>query len=274
MRVLHIVGSMNLGGQETFIMNVYRNVNREKIQFDFIVSNKQEGYYDKEIKKLGGKIYYIPPIKKNIIKRCVTLFKLVKKNKYTVVHRHSAFSIAFIDLMVAFLAGVKKRIMHSHADYDPHKLHKFFVVLVNLFSNYRFACSDEAGKWMYGRSKKFKVINNGIDINKFEYDEKKRDKIRKELGLKDDTLLLGHTGRFVEEKNQLFLLDVLAEIIKNNTKLKLCLLGEGELHSKYIERCKYLGILDYVIFEDIIAQNIICSYYSFCSCPSLNLIFF
>ena len=250
MRVLHVVGSMNLGGQETFIMNVYRKINKEKIQFDFAVSSKNEGYYDSEIRDLGGKIYYIPAIKENLIKRCFALYKLIVANSYTVLHRHSAFSIAFVDLFVGWLAGVKTRIIHSHADYDPHRLHPLFRPLIMLFSNCRLACSIEAARWMYGKcTKSFVILNNGIDTNSFLFNPTTREKIRSDLGLEDSCILLGHTGRFSPEKNHRFLFDLLAQIINDGyNNIKLCLVGDGEAKQDFLAYCKEKQISQNVIF--------------------------
>lgn len=248
MRILHIVGTMNLGGQETFIMNVYRKIDRSKYQFDFIVSDKKKGYYDDEIKSLGGAIYYAPPIKKNIIKRFVVIRKIIKDNKYEVIHRHSAFSIAFVDLLIGMLSKVKVRIIHSHADYDSHKLHKLMMPLVVAFSNCRLACSDKAGKWMFGEKSDYEVLFNGIDTTRFQYNAKKRDIVRAEYGIDSGAKVIGNIGRLTNEKNQMFLLDVFSRIHEKEKNTYLVIVGEGELKEKLWSRCKELNILSNVIF--------------------------
>ena len=115
-RVLHIVGTMNMGGQETFIMNVYRNIDKTKVQFDFVVHSDEEGYYDNEIKELGGRIYRICQIKKNPIKHMIELYKIIKHNKYKIIHRHTNSSIVVLDLIVAKISKVENIIVHSHSN--------------------------------------------------------------------------------------------------------------------------------------------------------------
>ena len=142
-RVLHIVGTMNMGGQETFIMNLYRNIDRKKIQFDFIVHSKEKGYYEKEILSLGGKIYRIDPIGKNIIKHCVSLYKILREKPQYIVHRHTCSSIVWIDLLVARLANIKKIIVHCHANKTTsHKLlNNMFRPILNLLVAKMQGCS-------------------------------------------------------------------------------------------------------------------------------------
>ena len=248
MRILHIVGTMNLGGQETFIMNVYRNIDRSKYQFDFVVSEKGRGYYDSEIESLGGHIYYVPPIKKNVIKRCMELSHIIKNNGYKIVHRHSAFSIAFIDLLVSKLCGVKVRIIHSHADYDPHVSHILFRRLVYRFSTHRFSCSDKAGDWMFGKNKKYTVIFNGIDTDKFRFNQLKRLIKRNDLNIAQGYNLIGHVGRLTQEKNHVFLLKVFAKILEYQNNTILAIVGDGELKDDLIKYCEDLNIKENVIF--------------------------
>ena len=248
MRVLHIVGAMNLGGQESFIMNAYRKIDRNAYQFDYIVSNKNKGYFDDEIKNLGGRIYYIPEIKKRPIKRCIELYRIIKNNNYSVIHRHSAFSIVFIDLLVAKIAGVKIRIIHSHADYDPHRIHSALRKLVVLYSNYRFACSEKAGKWMYGEKSNFEVLFNGVDTDAFKYDETNRKRIRAELGIAETDILIGHTGRLTPEKNHKFLIDLLSDLIKDNKNIYMAFIGDGFLRDELIQYCSERGVSNNVFF--------------------------
>ena len=158
-KVIHIVGKMDMGGQETFIMNLYRNIDRNKIQFDFIVHSKEKGYYDDEIEKLGGKIYRITPLSKNIFKHILELYKVLKVNNKYILHRHTCSSIIAIDLLVAKLAKIKKRIVHSHATKSStHEVaNKMFMFLMNKLATDKLACSNEAGKFLYGEKNLNKI---------------------------------------------------------------------------------------------------------------------
>lgn len=246
-RVLHIVGIMDLAGQETFIMNLYRNIDRKKVQFDFVVHSDKRGYYDDEIEKLGGRIYRITPISKNIFKHMKELKQVVKENKYNIVHRHTASSIVFIDLLVAKKCGVKYRIVHSHnTSSGKGIINKIFRTFLNYYSNYKFACSQDAGLWLYGKNRKFEIIKNGIDIEKFKFSKIIRDKIRKEYNIQDK-FVVGNVARFNEQKNHIFLLEVFNEIQKKNENAILLLVGEGEKEIEIRKKIQELKIEKKVI---------------------------
>lgn len=246
-RVLHIVGSMNRGGLETFLMNLYRNIDREKLQFDFIIHHCKKTDYEDEILFLGGKIYKIYTMKTHFFKHFFQIIRIVKNNKYKIVHRHGARSNIMIDLLAAKLGGAKFTIAHSHNSSSNlgfiHFISKF------LFSNvpqYRFACSHSAGKYMFGK-KDFLVINNGIDSRNFRFNLNKSFEIKKKLGLLDK-FVVGHIGTFTHQKNHDFLIDIFSEIFKEFKESILLLVGEGELKEKIISKVKKLKLDQNVIF--------------------------
>ena len=253
-RILHISGKMNMGGQETLIMNIYRNIDRSKIQFDFVIHTEEKCFYDDEIEKLGGKIYRIPRII-HPIKHCKALAKILKENKYEVMHRHTCSAIVFLDLLIAKWCKVKTRIVHSHAQHIDSKfgkLHKLFIPLLNKYSNVKYACSENAGKWLYGsKNKKFTVIYNGIDIDKFAFNEYIRKKIRDEFNIPENTKVYGNVGRFSEIKNHSFLFDVFKEIINKEPNSLLLLCGDGELRISLEKKAKELNIYDKIIFAGV-----------------------
>lgn len=256
-RVLHIVGNMNMGGQETFIMNVYENIDRRKVQFDFIVHSKEEGYYDKRIEELGGRIYRIFPISKHPIKSIKQLIDIIKKNKYTILHRHTSSSVVAIEILIARILKVKKIIVHSHNNSSKHKIiNKIFRPILNLCANYKFACSEDAAKWLFGKKhyKEVKIIYNGINLQNFLYNEEIRKKIRTQFNIKDN-IVIGHIGRFEYQKNHKFIINIFSELLKNNKKYELWLIGDGKLKEEiedYIgskkikEHVKLFGIVDNV----------------------------
>lgn len=248
-RILQIVGTMHPGGMENFIMNLYEKIDREKFQFDFVVHLRKENDHTEQIKKLGGKVYEIPRLTKDPIGSLSMLYKIVKKNKYQIVIRHTANALVAPQLLAAKLAGAKT-ICHSHNETDPQMtLHKIGKVLMKLVADRRLACSKKAGLWMYDK-KDFKVINNAINVNKFVYCEEKAEKVRKEFGLQGKHVY-GHIANFRESKNHMFLLDVYKEIAKLDDKAVFFCLGEGDLREEIENKIKELNLEDRVILTGI-----------------------
>lgn len=246
-RVLHEVAGLGNGGVETFLMNVYRRIDRSKIQFDFILSHDWNIHlYDNEIKELGGRIYYLPEGKNQFI----AFYRFLKAHReYKVVHSHRGAFGSFY-LFTAWLAGIKHRIAHSHTSGAERKSKAFFVILLRPFlrfvSTYRFSCGQSAGEWMYGKTK-FEVINNSIDVSSFRHFEL-REEIRRGLGIPDNCFVIGHVGRFSEEKNHSFLIDVFDHIHKTNQDARLLLIGDGPLRNEIENRVKRQGLSQSVIF--------------------------
>lgn len=251
-RVLHIVGNMDMGGQETFIMNIYRKIDRSKLQFDFVVHSESRGYYDDEIELLGGKIYRITPMSKSLVKHVKDLYKILKENNYDVVHRHTCSSIIAIDLLVAKLSKVKKILVHSHAtQVSSHaKLNIIFKPFMNRLADIRLSCSKMAGEFLYGEKVEFQVINNAIEVEKYQFDIKIRENIRNQTNAKDK-LIIGHVGRFDEPKNHKFLIEIFKEIVKKNSKAELWLIGDGELKNEIKEKVKGYKLEEKVRFMGI-----------------------
>lgn len=258
-RILQITDSMGMGGIQAFIMNVYRNIDREKYQFDFLLHQKMENGYDDEILKMGGNIYYIPSRHEGIIKNRKALEKFFSKHpEYTVVHQHES-SLTYIEpLVIAKKYNVPVRIMHSHSTRASGSkihtlLHKINIHRIkNVATNY-FACGELAGKWMYngsGVEKKVIIVNNGIDIKKYSFDETIRKKLRIELGL-DKKFVIGNVGRFSEVKNHTFLIDVFNEFVKLYPDSELVLVGDGDLQQDMKNKVKKLSLSDKVQFLGI-----------------------
>lgn len=244
---VHVVGSMAPGGIENFIMNIYRNIDREKIQFHFILNMKKEVSYDDEIERMGGKIHYVTRKAENPIKNFLEVRKIIKENQYDTVCRHSDNAFTVVDLLAAKLAGTKRIIMHSHSTQTKNTgLHKFFRLWFPYVTTHRFACSKTAGKWMYGKAD-FQVVYNAIDTDKFAYSEEIRNKMRKEWDV-ENAHVYGHVGSFVYAKNHPFLLDVFHEISKKDEKAVLFLVGDGDLRKEAEEKVKEYGLEKKVIF--------------------------
>lgn len=249
-RILHVVPNMDAGGLETFIMNMYRNIDREKIQFDFLVHYKKKCHYDDEIERLGGKIYRLSFREdNNFIKYIYQLIKFFKNHKeYKIIHGHM-LSAAFFYLGIAKINKVPIRIIHSHNTSTEKNLKgnikSLMLKLSKINSNLWLACSQKAGNFIYG-NKEFKVINNAIDLNKFQYNNTVRDKIRKELKI-EDKFVVGHIGRFNSQKNHIFLLEIFSELCKKNTNSILILIGKGELEEVIKSKIEELDLQDKVM---------------------------
>ena len=246
-RILHEVAGLGNGGVETFLMNVYRNIDRSKIQFDFILSHDwKSNIYEDEIKSLGGKIFHL----EEGYKQFFSFYKFLKSHpEYKIVHSHRGAFGSFY-LFTAWLAGIKHRIAHAHTSSAVRKSKARWVKCLRPFlylvSTKRFSCGQKAGQWMYGKFN-FEVLNNSIDLSSFRHFEK-REETRNMLGVKADELLFGHVGRFAEEKNHSFLIDIFKAIHDKNNKSKLLLIGDGNLKLSIEEKVRLLELSDSVIF--------------------------
>lgn len=256
-RVIHLSYSLCLAGTEMVIMNWYRNINRDEIQFDFIVTSLERAFFKDEIEKLGGNVFFIHK-KKNLsgkIKFLYDLYVFLKqhKNEHEIFHTHDHF-LSGLSCMAAYFAGIKKRFTISHfADgigelKNVSKFKKLISRLfINLFATKLFAVSKDAGTSLYGNKSDFIILNNGIDINKFKYNEQIRNKTRKELNLKNK-FVLGHIGRLSKEKKHLFLVDIFNEIHKYNTNSILLLVGNGNMKIDIENKIKNLNLHNHVLF--------------------------
>jgi len=254
-KVLHFVTLMNRGGQETFIMNMYRNIDKSNFQFGFLCSGEGNGDYDEEIRRLGGKIYHVNYENSSSKLKHLRNYKKLKKSlselskEYHIVHIHNyhAFDISR-DAKAALASGFKKVIVHSHnTSVDGHlKLHQLFRNVISKLKVKRLACSEEAGRWMYNNND-FVVINNGIPVKIFTYDINARNKIREELGIQDK-FIVGHVGRFFPQKNHNWIVRVFSEYCKKNRDAILLLVGNGEMFNEIKKLTEELGITEKVLF--------------------------
>lgn len=235
-RIAQIVGKWVGGGVESVIMNYYKNIDRRKIQFDFICDNDSTNIPYEEIEKMGGKVILIPSYTK-IFKYHKELKNVLKDGKYKIVHSHIN-TLSVFSLFAAKSAKVPIRIAHSHSTTNKKERKKNFIKqLLKPFSktfatNY-MCCSELAGRWLFGNKVydegKVFLLNNAIDVEKFIYNEKIRNEVRKKLKITNNQLVIGHIGRFVEQKNHKFLIEIFNEVIKINKNAILILIGQGPL---------------------------------------------
>jgi glycosyltransferase involved in cell wall biosynthesis len=232
-RVLHIAPLMNNGGGiENFLMNYYRNIDKENIQFDFIVHSNKKGNLDSEIMKMGGKIFYIKNYFPNIISYIFRLGKiLVKYKKFGVIHIHTTSGNKLFDGLVSRILGFQKVIFHSHSNLREKSI-KFIIlrILFRFIGTDFWACSESAGVFFFGKkilkSKKFKVINNAIDCDRFLYNPYSRMRLRNSHSF-GDKFIIGHVGRFTSEKNHVFILNVFKKFLEYNKDSLLVFAGNG-----------------------------------------------
>lgn len=256
-RLLCIVGGMNVGGAETFLMKLYRKIDKSKYQMDFAVAIEGNGYYDDEILSMGGKIFHITPKSKGFFKNFTSIVKLVRKEKYKYVLRVSQHSMSALELLAAKLGGAKVCAFRSSNSNTTTgggkdlKLHKMCKFMPRLFANVKIAPSTEAALHAFGKKhvEKGNVIylNNGIDVDKYTYNLAKREQLRQELGLKEK-FVVGHIGRFSYQKNHKFLIEIFEKIIEKKENSHLVCVGVGELQDEIKSIIKSKGLENNVSF--------------------------
>ena len=236
-------------------MNYYRNIDKDKIQFHFLCDEDSTNIPYEEIEKMGGKVIIIPPYQR-LFEYQKELYRIFKENNYKIVHSHIS-TLSVFPLRIAKKAGVPIRIAHSHSTSNKKEWKRNLIKNIlrpfsKLYANQFFACSELSGRWLFGektfKNGKIKIINNAIDLEKFKFNKEKRNEIRKKLKIDENIILVGHIGRFVTQKNHEFLIDVFNEIHRRKQNSKLILIGQGNLKENIIEKIKYLGLQDYVIF--------------------------
>lgn len=255
MRILHVVSIMDVGGMESYIMNMYRRIDRTKVQFDFLVHHARRGAFEDEIESLGGHVYHTTLIDDfNLIKYLKDLNRLFGGHpEYKIVHGHLN-STAFFYLGAAKKHGVRHRILHCHCPGKVNSLKGNIKHMVSqlspLHAGIRLACSTEAGEYLF-KKRSFEVIPNGVDAARFRYNPASRSDVRSRLGL-GDRFVIGHVGRFYPEKNHGYILDVFKRVKERIPDAALILLGEGALMDSAREKAKALGIADSVHFLGLI----------------------
>lgn len=253
-RILHVLGNLNYEGAQTFIMNIYRNIDRTKIQFDFIIHAENKTGYAEEITKLGGKIYLISNYK------LINDLKYKKEwnsffeyhDNYKIIHAHVR-STASIFLKIAKKNSLIT-IAHSHSTYSrgnyiERKIKDLLQKNIVNYSDYLFACSVAAGEWLFGptinTNRYFRVINNGIDCQKYKPDLLSRKKIRNELNI-EDKFVIGHVGSFTSPKNHIFLINMFEAYHKIDKNAVLVLVGNGVLKPEIDSEIRKLKLQNYV----------------------------
>jgi len=249
-RILCILSSLDAGGAETFLMKIYRALPKDQYQFDFIVS-VEGGCYTEEVLDLGGKIYSIPQRTKNVRGAFRGIKAVVKENRYDTVLKLGENSLSVMDLVAAKQGGAKVLAVRScnaptGLSLKVRSVHAFFRPILNHFTNVKIAPSQLAADFMFGKKAKVKLLNNGVDLSFFRFYPEDRIRIREEFGL-GDQLVIGHVGRFHEQKNHRYLLEVFKGILEKRNDAVLLLVGTGSLEGQIRKWIAELGLQDRVI---------------------------
>lgn len=253
---------MNAGGAETVFMKYYRKLDKSRYQMDFCVSEDEPGFYDDEIRSLGGRIVHTVKKTKNPVASWRRLNEIAASGGYCCAVRSTQRSLSAIDLwsMRKGCASIRLVFRSSNTgttdgDAFNEAMHRIFKPMATAVPDLYLAPSTEAGLYMFGkkavRSHKFRILHNALDLSEYAFSTEARADIRAELGIPADALVVGHVGRFNQQKNHGFLLDVFAELAKERPSATLLLLGKGELMDEVRSKADALGLGDRVIFGGV-----------------------
>lgn len=259
-RLLCIVSNMDTGGAETFLMKMYRQLDRTRYQMDFVVSGDGRGYYEDEIEQLGGIVYRITRKTEDFVAFRRELAAAVRDDGCPCVLRIGSDALSAIDLWVAKRAGARRLALRSSNASDGKGslgmfLQKAFRRLLTSVADVKIAPSDLAAAYTFGP----KAVSNGevhylcnaLDLNAYTFSPESRSAIRSELRIEPDALVVGHVGRFAQQKNHGFLIEVFAELLKVRPDARLVLVGQGELEGEVRAKVKAFGVLDGIVFAGV-----------------------
>ena len=252
-KVLHYIYGLNVGGAESFLYNIIHSIDKDNYQFDICVQsneNKNEKLIE-EIKKNNWKIHKITAYNRNPAKNYKEFSTLIMTGEYSIVHFHLN---SLINIKPLILCKDKKIafIVHSHntksnAGLIGTMIHNYYKRYFSHIAFERFACGKEAGVWFFGNTP-FKIIDNGIVVQEYKFDRERRKQIRERYGINDEDLVIGHVGRFSNQKNHPFVVDLFESIHETHNNSFLLLVGDGEQKKSIIEKVKKKGLEDKTIF--------------------------
>ncbi len=248
-RILHVFGGLGTGGTESLIMSWYRNIDRTKIQFDFLVRSPDNNYLE-EITALGGRVFYTASFPRHFLRNFLETRKILRRKEWDVIHVHGNAALYTLPLKLAKKCGYSYRFMHSHNVKAQSKgftlIHNINKLLLAKIATHYLACSDAAGKWMFPNVP-FVLSRNAINVSSYRFDADARDRLRAELHL-ENKFIIGHVGRLSAQKNHEFLLKTFMHTRKYDTNCVLMLIGDGELEPAIRAKAEQLGIADSILF--------------------------
>ncbi|HFU4214691.1 TPA: glycosyltransferase [Streptococcus suis] len=248
-KVLHAFTTLDNGGVESFLFNYYSLMPKEKIQFDFLILGEKIGFLEKYFIEWNSEIFHIPRIKTNPCNHFKTIQKIMKNGNYDVLHLHG-YKSSYL-LPIGKNCGIKTRIIHSHmANVTESKkerlLRKIYKTFIKKYATNRFACGKDAAIWLFGSTTNVDLFHNAINLEKFKFNTNVRKKLRTQLGISQDTIVLGNVARLSYQKNQEYLLDILDKLISKNNKIKLIHIGSGEDEEIFKEKIKKKRLSEFV----------------------------
>lgn len=251
---------MNAGGAETFLMKLYRHLDRAQFQMDFCINDKEKQFYEDEIEKLGGRMFRVPSKSSDLNEFKDGLYHVVRDNQYRYVLRVTSNAMGFLDVKIAHDAGAEVCAVRSSnsvdaAGWKSKVAHFVGRVLYGKYVNVKIAPSDLAARHTFGRLAyergEVRMLRNAIDLNDYKYEAAGRNAIRTQLGIPHDGKVIGHVGRFQRQKNHIYLLQVFAELLHKVPNVWLLLVGDGELKPGMEDLSRSLGIQDHVVFAGV-----------------------
>ena len=250
-RVLHVLGSLNAGGAESRVMDIYRHINRNEVQFDFAIHTSKKSFFTEEVLELGARIFILPKFKGlNYLEYKTAWKSLLKNNRdITIIHGHMT-TTAFIYLNIAKKMGIKKRIAHARNSNKDSYVKKLLSKLARFYATDLFAVSKEAAVSEFGPKllkQKVRILPNLIAYTKYSFSSELRHSMRLELGILDQSVII-HIGRFHKQKNHIFLIKLFSEYLKINPTAILIMVGDGDLLDEIKQKCRNLGIIEQTIF--------------------------
>lgn len=266
-RVAEIVGNMSNGGVETLLINLFKHVDRSRFQFDFIVNGTSTNIRRKEIEELGGRVFVVPPYKK-LWEYRKALHNIFLQNHYLIVHSHIN-TLSFLPLEEAKKCGVPIRIAHSHSTTNRSEHFKNFLKLILRHFSTKYptdlmACSENSGEWLFGKKNftrgNITLLHNAIELQDFAFNEEKRKNIRASLNISSSAFVIGTVGRFVKQKNPIYLLNVFKYFQSSHPNSVLLFVGDGPLLEKTKEVARKIGVLESVCFVG--SHNNVSDFYS------------
>ncbi|MRJ46911.1 glycosyltransferase [Fundicoccus ignavus] len=248
MKILTILTTrFDINGITKVVENNYYHLNKEKFNVDFAVLNKPNDRFCLEVVKNKGNIYILPQRMSNPLKYIISLLKILRDNDYDAIHVHGNSSTLAIETILAWINRIPVRLAHIHSTKTKYPLLNLLLKLPFLLTcTNRIAVSNEAGKKIFGKN--FNLLPNGIAVEKFYFDEVVRLTLRNKLDLTNENKVLGNVGRFSKEKNQIYLIELLENLLLVDSNYRLLLVGEGELLQNYIDLVKEKNLEDKVIF--------------------------
>lgn len=261
-KALYIVTSMDTGGAETVFMKYYRALDKSRYQLDFCVSSDVPGFYDAEIESMGGRIVHtVKKTEAGPVASFKRLMQIARDGGYCCAVRSSQHSLSCLDLLAMRFGGVSRTIFRSSNTGTVSNskketlLHNLFKPLVRVAATDFAAPSTEAGVYMFGKAgvsgPRFHLMKNALNLEDYAYDASTRDDVKRELRVPAESFVVGHVGRFSEQKNHLFLVDVFAEIARRRPDAVLMLVGKGETRTAVERRVAELGLTDRVVFAGV-----------------------